>query len=396
MDTASHQFSQTFEPKIPIFFPSFLMLPAELRRIIWEFTTYQSLRYIELYITNLGHPHIRNTRELQKSLPESLWACFESWTWLRPRYPLLDLGPVPHDEGNTRDGLPNEFWWMPPANLDLRYSGRQIHFDPDRDTVALVAGSGLLAASAFLESFAQRQAHARIKHLVTGAFLWDGRLLFATFRRMVLEAFPLLKTIHVVGQRNDECHCGYCHQSLEADYLPEVVKLEVTRSIKEQTSKEDKPVPAIFPVDIYRSSRTNIGSLHAKPWYENVKRSLLVAEREQRPSNKHPPIFEFRSNRKNEDEQHASDGLLPLSEKIKIMREKGHGRSRRRFPVYPQARRESAEKKREKSKAKQDRLRTNRARRRAEKRMLRDAWLMTPATSSNQPPNDRYFLRKRS
>ncbi|KAH7342471.1 hypothetical protein BKA65DRAFT_478354 [Rhexocercosporidium sp. MPI-PUGE-AT-0058] len=266
----------------------FKKLPAEVRHIIWGHSAYTP-RFLEVVVKNNysesndgqenGYSYFINPQEFHRNSPAALRVCRES------RYAVLRFFAV-LDLGNHRvERQPDiEYVWMDPADPESVMQNRnaqRVLFNPFIDTVVLQAGHVLHKQNAFLDTIPKLRPlpavgqvdldelspSPAIQHLATTMFPWDMTAGLPRSPDKVVQAFPKLETLCVVGQRNEECECGYCIPSGVDN--PEEIKEEVTKTIEtvvvEKNSKEDKPVYKV-PEDVRVVERKR-GELQ---WWEQI------------------------------------------------------------------------------------------------------------------------------
>lgn len=251
-------------------FGKFRQLPKDLRILIWEFSEqHVQQRYIEVIFQNKTMPddpdkdngcaYVNNPLEIVADLPKGLWVCRESRHFLLPRYPFLDLGA--YCKVQSRE---TEFVWLEhedPKRANEYENIRGIRFKPDSDIMVLQAGYALYKTTNFFQQLGERQKRIRtsrdvspefdasVQHLATSMLCWDKKPGLPNRQGMVMEGFPKLKTLCVIGQGNDQCGCGYCQES--KDFDANKVQREVTNTIK-----------ALEPV---REGKQNVPEIHAMP-----------------------------------------------------------------------------------------------------------------------------------
>ncbi|PVH86457.1 hypothetical protein DL98DRAFT_582414 [Cadophora sp. DSE1049] len=252
----------------------FRSLPYEIRIIIWEHTA-DDPRYIEVTLKN-GHSrsprgedhayaYFQRPSVFHSLSPAGLRVCRESRHAVLRFFSILELGT-----GNAERKPDIEYFWMDPEDSQTvleNKNAKRVLFNPFVDTMVLQAGHVLHKEHGFLENIPKlkplprtdcvgpsqrsRSPSPPIKHLATSLFPWDMSEGLPRRPDILVEAFPELETLCVIGQRNDECECGYCAPSIVED--PEGVKKQVVGTIEtvvENKNDKEKETVCKVPDDV--------------------------------------------------------------------------------------------------------------------------------------------------
>ncbi|KAH6724488.1 hypothetical protein BKA61DRAFT_30887 [Leptodontidium sp. MPI-SDFR-AT-0119] len=261
------------------YFYLFSRLPPEIRDTIWKFSAEYS-RYVEIIVKNNytehnakedeGFAFFKNAFEFDAKLPGGLEACKQSRAAILPLYSLLDLGS--HQVRKIPD---IEYIWLDGEDPDPENFRRTaVVFNPEWDTVVFQAGYVLHKKGVIerkLPARLRERRHTRhsqkthVQHLATTMFPWDQSPTLPNSPQQIVETFPEISTLCVIGQRNEDCDCGYCMPSGQpsgkdlANVKQHVVKSLEPVMVNKKRREMLEPSPGETSVASPENTRINFG-----------------------------------------------------------------------------------------------------------------------------------------
>ncbi|KAK0121702.1 hypothetical protein ONS95_009987 [Cadophora gregata] len=260
-------------------------LPNELQDKIWVDSA-EYPRFLEIAILNNrselvnsntlddeGLVYFKNPFGFDAQLPGGLMVTKKSRNAILPLYSVLDLGTW-----RVNRKCQTEYTWMdvaPPQYSELLDKTR-VMFNPDWDTVVLQVGHVLFKHGVLqwkIPRQLQRMAITRdkqksyVQHLITTFFPWDENERLPRNPGDMVEAFPGLSTLSVIGHRNSDC-CGYCPPPRPKLNVQEKVKNKVIK-VLERTMKHKRRDPKSIPdVRTYSLNHRFLANYDPqRPWY---------------------------------------------------------------------------------------------------------------------------------
>ncbi|PVH86458.1 hypothetical protein DL98DRAFT_582415 [Cadophora sp. DSE1049] len=269
-------------------FHMFPTLPEELRWSIWEYSAAYP-RFLELVVkpnyTTSSTPveqafaYFRNATRFNSQLPGGLVACKESRRRILPQYSLLDLGTY---RVQRRPDV--EYTWevavdADPDNLEKTH----VLFNPECDIVVLEVGQ-VLFKQGVLQTKIPRQLrrthrtradqNCHVQHLATAFFPWDESNQLPNNSGDMVEAFPGLSHLYVIGQRsqNEGCGCGHCPPPLLDTKSQEEVKNKVIETLKKTLKRKGRDPQKILDIRTYSVNHESSRIYDPqRPWYGFIR-----------------------------------------------------------------------------------------------------------------------------
>lgn len=224
-----------------------------------------------------GVAYFHNATAFHGQLPGGLTVCRESRRIILPQYMLFDLGAGSVERRRADGELIWDVSTVASDPVDLAVT--QVLFNPDYDNVVLHL-AGVLFSRGLLQATIPRQLcrtpmtrpeqkSLHVKHLATTCFPWNENNGTPNSSGDMVEAFPGLSDLYVIGLPDQKaCGCGHCPSlSVDTKSLKKVknqVIETLKRTLQQKGTNQKMPDVYTFPMNDPGYFVENDPAL---PWY---------------------------------------------------------------------------------------------------------------------------------